>query len=367
MIEKIKDCLAFDDVLIEPKYSEINSRKDIDLSSWLSKELDIKLSLPIISSPMDTVTEHLMGITLKNAGGIGIIHRYNTIANQLQQVALCAQWGGAGNGGATSGAAIGVSGDYLDRAKQLTNIGCSIICIDVAHGHHENVEETIKLLRNKYGNNIHIIAGNVATYLGARDLASWGADSIRVGLGGSGVCSTRINTGHGIPTFQSVLDCSQIKESFDVKIIADGGHRTVGDIVKSLAAGADFVMLGGMLAGTDESPGELKSFEISELNSHDANGARERRMLYKVYRGMASIEAQQDFKGQVNSREGITVKIPYKGSVNNILKEIETNLRSGLSYSGANNIYELQQKATFIKQSHAGIIESSTHIKGINL
>ena len=305
--------------------------------------LDIKLEIPIISAPMDTVTEYMMAEAMHENGGLGIIHRFNTIAKQLDLCRLSSF---------KCGAAIGVKeNDVFHRVESLHKSGIKLFCIDVAHGHHENVRNTIKLIKKEYGKNIHLMVGNVATYLGAHDLASWGADSIKVGLGGGSICATRVNTGHGIPTFQSILDCSQIKEKFDVKIIADGGHRYTGDIIKSLAIGADFVMLGSMLAGTSETPGSIIT------NDFDSN------QRYKIYRGMASSEAQYDFNKDIRSNEGISVKIPFKGHVKDILDNIKLNLSSGLSYSGAKDIKELQYYATFVKQTNAGITESSTHIE----
>ena len=189
------------------------------------------------------------------------------------------------------------------------------------------------------------MAGNVATLEAFNDLADWGANSIRVGIGGGSICSTRINTGHGIPTYQSIHDCSYSNR--DAKIIADGGIKNSGDIVKALAAGADFVMLGSMLAGTDESPGEIFT-----------SGNKK----YKVYRGMASRSAQMDWRGKSSSPEGVSTTIPYKGSVVNILQDVAGNIKSGFSYSGVRDLRELQSKATFLQQTPAGQYESSTHI-----
>ena len=192
------------------------------------------------------------------------------------------------------------------------------------------------------------MAGNVATLQAFNDLADWGAHAIRVGIGGGSICSTRIQTGHGIPTFQSVLDCG--KSDRDAALIADGGIRTSGDMVKALAAGADFIMVGSMLAGTDETPGEVMTIYGSPP--------------HKIYRGMASKEAQSDWRGRVSSIEGVTHTVPYRGPVSEVLHEMAVGIRSGLSYSGARSIQELQAKARFIRQTSAGAIESSTHIKG---
>ena len=190
------------------------------------------------------------------------------------------------------------------------------------------------------------MAGNVATLDGFNRLADWGADSIRVGIGGGSICSTRIQTGHGIPTLQSVIDCGQTDR--DAILIADGGIKNSGDIVKALAAGADAVMLGSLLAGTEETPSET---------FRDRDGR-----CFKAYRGMASAEAQKAWRGKASSLEGVSTTIPCKGPVKNVVEELLTGVRSGLSYSGARDIPELRSKARFILQSHAASVESSTHI-----
>jgi IMP dehydrogenase len=332
-----QETLAFDDVLLVPKYSDIESRKEIDISAKLG---DIKFDIPIIASPMDTVTGAEMAIAIAHMGGLGIIHRYNTPLEQMAVVERALLFGSE-----NVGAAIGVTGDYLERASILASVGLKIFCIDVAHGDHISVKNAIRDLRARYGDNIHIMAGNVATLQGFNHIAHWGADSIRVGIGGGSICSTRIQTGHGVPTLSSIMECAHSEH--DKALIADGGIKSSGDIVKALAAGADFVMLGSLLAGTDESPGTV----------FEENGKK-----YKVYRGMASKEAQQDWKGSYSSFEGVSHRVSYKGSVKDILNDLIRNIRSGLSYSGARSISELRNKATFIKQSHAGQVESSTHI-----
>lgn len=337
---RFQETLAFDDVLLVPKYSDIASRSEISLASKLG---NIELDIPIIASPMDTVTGTEMAVALSQAGGLGIIHRYNTIAEQLDLVADALYDYNV----KYVGAAIGVTGDYLLRAQKLVEIGTPVLCVDVAHGDHISVKNALRDLRAKFGNRVHIMAGNVATLEGFDHVAHWGADSIRVGIGGGSICSTRIQTGHGVPTLSSVMEC--FNTSHNVSLIADGGIKTSGDIVKSLAAGADFVMLGSLLAGTDESPGSIQQ-------DHPTG------QKYKVYRGMASKEAQQDWKGTYSSYEGVSHRVTYKGSVKNIIDDLVRNIRSGLSYSGARNIEELRSKATFIKQSNAGQIESSTHI-----
>ena len=384
----MKTALSFDDVLLKPRMSKIKSRGDIDLMSCLKEyeygdenddnkitEEGVELGLPIISSPMDTVTSRKMALSMARAGGLGIVHRYCSIEEQVAMVKDL----GLGNERDTSkdeehlaiiklhsmgnvrrdhmtelpepdpcvsGAAIGVSGDYKERAQALVDAGCKILCIDVAHGHHILVKDALEHLKKTFGNKLTLIAGNVATSRAFEDLSNWGADAIRVGVGGGSICSTRIQTGHGIPTLQSIMDCTM--SNGEAKIIADGGIRNAGDIVKAIAAGADFVMLGSLLAGTDESPGQVFS---------SADGKR-----YKVYRGMASAEAQIEWRGEARSLEGVSTTIPWKGSVEKILKDLEQNIRSGFSYTGAKNIGAMYCHAKFIRQTLAGQGESFTHI-----
>ncbi len=336
--------MSFDDVLLVPQYSDIESRRALHTSNEL--DASTTLDLPIISSPMDTVTEYSMAYAMFSNGGLGIIHRYNSIEEQSKIVGYMKD---ESDGRGIIGAAIGVTGDYQERAHELVKSGASVLCVDVAHGHHSMMREALKHLKEAHGRNAHIMAGNVATGEGCLALASWGADSVRVGIGGGSICSTRLVSGHGIPTFQSVIDC--VGAGCPVPIIADGGMKTSGDVVKALAAGADFVMLGSMLAGTDQSPGEVFY-----------NGNKK----YKVYRGMASSEAQVNWRGKTSTPEGISTTIPYKGDVNNILDDLRGGIQSGMSYSGARTITELQARAQFIRQTPAGQAESYTHILSRN-
>ena len=329
--------LSFDDVLLVPQYSDIESRKVLTTKNSLG---DIELYLPIISSPMDTVTEVDMASIVDAHGGLGIIHRYNRPAGQADLVKR-ARLRNIKN----VGAAIGVTGDFLERAQAVVEEGATVLCVDVAHGHHSMMRDALRALRMALGDSVHIMAGNVATGEGANALAEWGADSVRVGVGGGSICSTRLVSGHGVPTLQSVMDC--VDAGCPIPIIADGGMKTSGDIVKALAAGADFVMLGSMLAGTDQSPGQV--FDTGDKK-------------YKVYRGMASSEAQVNWRGKTSTPEGISTTIPYKGDVNRILADLQGGIQSGMSYSGATSIQELQAKAKFIRQTVAGQAESFTHI-----
>ena len=330
--------LTYDDVLLVPQYSEILSRNEVDLTSDMG--FGPRLEVPIISSPMDTVTETDMSVEISRLGGLGIIHRYTSIEDQALMVIdhkICIK-------DAPVGAAIGVTGDYLERAESLVKAGVDVLCVDVAHGHHISMKNALKNIKSEFPT-VHVMAGNVATGEAFRDLEQWGADSIKVGIGNGSICSTRLQTGHGVPSVSAIMDCVKYRQK--AKIIADGGIKNSGDIVKALAAGADFVMLGSLLAGTEESPGELIT---------TPNGSR------KIYRGMASREAQTDWRGRSSAPEGISTTIPYKGHLEHIFMDLVGGVKSGFSYTGARNFQEFRARAKFIQQTSAGQHESWTHI-----
>jgi len=338
----MKKSFCFDDVLLEPQISDIKSRRDIDISSTLEDSEHYIFKLPIISSPMDTITGPEMAIAMFNAGGLGLLHRYNTIPEQVslvEQIHLKEPE-------PRFGAAIGITDSYLDRATALYDAGTRIFCVDVAHGHHTLMERALKSLREVFGDSVHLMAGNVATLDAFNDLDDWGADSIRVGVGGGSICSTRVQTGHGIPTLESIFRCASTDR--DAALIADGGIKNSGDIVKALAAGADFVMCGSLLAGTDETPGPL-------IRLGDGTPPR------KVYRGMASREAQTSWRGRTGSVEGVSTTVAWRGPVSEILHNLEWGIRSGFSYSGARTLSDLRSKAIFIEQTNASQQESSPH------
>jgi len=334
----MNEVLTYDDVLLVPQYSNIRSRKEIDISTDLRNNL--KLDLPIISSPMDTITEDDMASSMFYAGGAGIIHRYNTIDEQAKLVTSAFR-----RGAMNVGAAIGITGDYVERSHAVLEHGASFICVDVAHGHHILMEKALAKLRFEFGDNLHIMAGNVVGLEGANDLADWGANSVRCNIGGGSICSTRIQTGHGLPGLQTIIDCA--KTDRNIAVIADGGIKNSGDIVKALAAGADAVLIGSLLAATNATPGEI----INQKGDK-----------YKIYRGMASKEAQIDWKGDYSSFEGVSMFMPYRGNVTDILDDLERGIRSGFSYSGARTLKELRAKAKFVRQTVAGLSESGAHI-----
>jgi len=297
---------------------------------------------------MDTVSETDMAIAMARHGGMAIIHRYNPIYAQEKMVsdAFAALAQDPTVGEFSLGAAVGVTDDYLARVGRVADAGANVICIDVAHGHHSAVERALKTIRDHYGDTFHIMAGNVATCEAYEALAEWGADSVRVGIGGGSICSTRLVTGHGVPTLASVLECANSGHA--AAIIADGGIKNSGDMVKALAAGADFVMCGSLLAGTDEAPGD----EVQQGGVH-----------YKTYRGMASRDAQISWRGSASSAEGVSTILERKGPVGEVLDSLSSGLASGFSYSGAYDISELWLNAQFVRQTSAGQRESTTHIR----
>lgn len=337
---KFREAVTYDDMLIVPQYSDIESRSEVEISSHLGER---EFALPIIASPMDTVSEARMAIEMNRAGGLAVLHRYNSIEEQqamAREVISHTEWAGQ------VAAAIGVTGDYLQRSEALVAVGVDILCVDVAHGHHSLMKKALTTLREAYGSHVYIMAGNVCTLEGINDLADWGANAVRCNIGGGSICSTRLVTGHGLPGLQTIFDCARTDR--DVAIIADGGIKTSGDIVKALAAGADFVMCGSLLAGTTESPGRVLSLP---------NNTR-----VKEYRGMASKDAQLDWRNKSSTPEGVASYIPFKGSVVDILQDLDGGIRSGLSYTGARNLDELRSKVEWARQTSAGTQESGTHI-----
>ena len=332
--------ITFDDVLLVPGYNGIRSRQAVSTDVTLGS---IALKIPVMSANMDTITGTAMAKSMAQLGGLGILHRFMSIEANV------AAYREAREAGPT-GVSIGVSGDSIERAEALVAAGADILCVDVAHGHSKMVNQTVRHLREKFGDNICIIAGNVATYAGADYLTAAGADVIKVGIGPGSVCTTRIKTGFGVPQLTAILDCRKV----DRPIIADGGIRTPGDAVKALAAGASCIMLGGMLAGTEETPGQRV-----EKVGHDG-----KKSYIKVFRGMASREAQEDYMGAMadwKTAEGISIEVPAKGSVNAVIGDVMGGIRSGMTYCGAKDLRDLQRKAQFMEVSRAGVEEGLPH------
>lgn len=328
--------ITFDDVLLVPNYNNYQSRKDVDISS-VDRTGKFRLELPLITANMDTITEHEMANFIGERGGIGCLHRFLSVEEnvlEFKKVRFPVI------------VSIGLSDSEFERVEALRDAGADRFCIDVAHAHSKYAGKALRRLREMLPNSC-IIAGNVATYAGADYLAACGADLIKVGIGGGSVCTTRIKTGFGVPNLTAIQECSKVDRS----IIADGGIRTPGDIVKAIAFGADFVMIGGMLAGTRPTPGNPVVV--------DANGRKVKR-----FRGMASREAQEEFMGGVSewkTAEGVALEVPYREDEAAIIGDIIGGLRSGLTYGGAETIKELQRKVSYVLVTQAGRNESLAH------
>jgi IMP dehydrogenase len=345
-MKTINRALTFDDVLLVPNYSEVVPT-EVDTAAFFTPK--IKLKIPISSSAMDTVTESKMAIELGKQGGIGVLHKNLSVADQAKAVAEVKV------AGFKSAAAIGATGDFLERAKALVEAGVDALVIDTAHGHSKRVIEAVKEIRKKF-RNIEIVAGNIATADGAKALISAGADAVKVGIGPGSICTTRIISGCGVPQITAISDVVAVAKKTKTPVIADGGIKYSGDIVKALAVGASCVMLGSLLAGTDESPGEV----------FESNGKK-----FKSYRGMGSLGAMnqgsKDRYGQdkvVGGKlvpEGVEAKVAYKGSIVNIIEQLVGGVRSGMGYSGAKNIPDLQKKARMVRITPAGLKESHIH------
>ncbi len=469
--------LTFDDVLLIPRRSSIRSRKEVDTSTRLTRNL--RLHLPVISANMDTVTEASMAIALAQQGGIGILHRFMSIERQAEQVrkvkraeslvvqnpltitpqASIAQArqemasenvGGlvvvdeagkllgmvttrdlllapdptlqvrdvmtprerlvfagedetleaareklyqarveklplvAADGTLTGlitaqdiikiqehplatkdhlgrlrvGVALGVRSEDMDRAAACLEAGADLLLVDIAHGHSDHTLNMVRRLKQAFPS-VEVMAGNVATAEGVRDLVEAGADAVKVGVGAGSICITRVVTGFGIPQLTAIAECSEEGQKLGVPVVADGGMRTSGDVTKALAAGASTVMLGSMLAGTEEAPG--------------AEIVRQGRR-YKVVRGMASLSANverrkldrsdEEFKEEEWAEvvpEGVEALVPYRGSVGDILHQVLGGLHSGMSYAGARTLPELWENAEFVRITPAGLQESGPH------
>lgn len=342
---KQSEQLCFDDILLVPQASEVASRKDVHLGMQIGYgKYEIDLPFPVVAAPMDTVCESGMALEIAKFGGLGIIHRYMDIERQRDEVFKVAKEG------LLVGAAVSIKdaeGNQEDIYK-LVNAGAGVILLDVANGHSIYAIDAVRKIKQKF--KIHVMAGNVSTWDGFLGLSIAGADSIRVGIGGGSCCTTRIVTGHGMPTLASIMDVKDMLDRMDVptSIIADGGIKNTGDMIKSFAAGADAVMIGSMLAGHEESPGQKE---------YTSNGT------FKVFRGMASEDAQIDWRGEVSVAEGISTKIHYKGEVINTLKEIKGGLSSGCSYSGVTNLNDLPYNSQYIKVSTMSNKENQPHGK----
>ncbi|WP_283574100.1 IMP dehydrogenase [Limosilactobacillus ingluviei] len=359
-----KKGITFDDVLLIPAESHVLPN-EVDLSVQLAKNL--KLNLPFISAGMDTVTESSMAIAMALQGGLGVVHKNMSIQAQASEVANVKGVALTGNFTKAAvddqnrllvAAAVGVTSDTFERAEALFEAGADAIVIDTAHGHSAGVLRKIKEIRAHYPDQT-LIAGNVATGDATRALFDAGVDVVKVGIGPGSICTTRVVAGVGVPQITAIYDAATAAKEYGKPIIADGGIKYSGDIVKAIAAGGNAVMLGSMFSGTTEAPGEV----------FEDHGKK-----YKAYRGMGSVGAMAQshgssdryFQGGVNEAnklvpEGIEARVEYKGDVADIIFQMVGGLRSGMGYCGAADIQSLIDNAQFVQISNAGLRESHPH------
>ncbi|MBU6389607.1 guanosine monophosphate reductase [Patescibacteria group bacterium] len=364
----LSQALTFDDILLLPGYTDF-LRNEIDLTTALTKK--IKLRIPLVSSPMDTVTERELAIALAKAGGIGFIHRNLTVEQQADEVAAVK----AEN--VLAGAAIGASKGYEERVEALRKVGVDVLLVDSAHGYAKQVIETVSRIKQQYPQT-EVIAGNVATYDGAKALIKAGADGIRVGMGPGSICSTRIISGMGVPQVTALLETTKAAKEAGVPVIADGGIKYSGDMVKALAVGASTVMMGSYFASAVESPGQTVSLPREKVphRFQSSLDKETQEFRFKQYRGMGSIGAMQkgagiksegEFHGKTytdNSvlvAEGVEGLVPIRGTVQQLVDQAIGGIRSGMYYVGSRTLKELCDKSEFIQITQASLTESHPH------
>ncbi|MFZ9835286.1 MAG: IMP dehydrogenase [Holophagaceae bacterium] len=362
----LPQALTFDDVLLVPGYSETHPNS-IDLSTRLTK--GIKLNIPLISAAMDTVTESRLAIAIARMGGVGVIHKNLSIEEQCLEIKKVKTQETPSTskevehhssnfdqrGRLLVGAALGVNPELMERAEALVSHEVDFFCLDSSHGHSLGVIQSIKDLKKRFPS-VPLLAGNVATYEGAKALIEAGADCIKIGIGPGSICTTRIVTGAGMPQLTAIAEASRACREKQIPCIADGGIKCSGDISKAIAAGADSVMLGGLFAGTEESPGDTITFEGR---------------TYKSYRGMGSLAAMKagskDRYFQENAElnklvpEGIEGQVPFKGKLEDVVIQLVGGLRAGMGLSGSSNVQDFIMHSQFVQITNAGLKESHAH------
>ena len=359
----LQEGYTFDDVLLVPAYSTVVPA-EVKLETQLTK--NIKLNIPVTSAAMDTVTEDEMAIALASLGGLGFIHKNMSIEKQSEMVKkvkateIADEYQDSAavdsKGRLLVGAAVGVADNTMERVRELVKAGVDIITVDSAHGHSKGVIDYVRKIRDEFAD-LDIVGGNVVTAQAAIDLVYAGASVIKVGVGPGSICTTRVVAGVGVPQLTAINDVYEVIKTYNIGVIADGGIKLSGDIVKALAAGGDVVMLGGLLAGTKETPGEIV----------ETNGKQ-----VKTYVGMGSLSAMKRgssdryFQGGEKELkklvpEGIEATVPYKGEMRQVIHQMMGGLRSGMGYVGCENIRELKTDAKFVKISNAGLQESHPH------
>ncbi|MCG4437243.1 IMP dehydrogenase [Erysipelothrix rhusiopathiae] len=358
----IKEAYTFDDLLLVPAKSEVVPAQ-VKLQTRLTDK--ITLNIPIVSAAMDTVTEDAMAIMLAKLGGMGFVHKNMPIEAQAAMIKAVKETEVESSfedanidpqGRLRVGAAVGVGESSLERVRALVEAGVDIVAVDSAHGHSQGVIDTVRMIRAEFPE-LDIVGGNIVTAQGATDLIYAGANVIKVGVGPGSICTTRVVAGVGVPQLTAVNDVYSVARQYGVGVIADGGIKLSGDIAKALAAGGSCVMLGGLLAGTEETPGE-----VMEVFGKKVKG----------YVGMGSLSAMQRgssdryFQGGVSELkklvpEGIEATVPFKGSIRDVIYQMLGGLRSGMGYCGCGTIEEMHQKAQFVKITGAGLRESHPH------
>ena len=352
--------LTFDDVLLVPAYSEVLPR---EVSTKARFTRNISLNIPIVSAAMDTVSEKAMAIMIARKGGISVVHKNMSIEAQARQIREVKEYPAEGDkipcldaeGRLRVAAGVGITADVLDRVTALVEAGVDAIVLDSAHGDSHGVVEALRKIKAVYPE-LDTVVGNIATAEAAVRLIEAGADSLKVGIGPGSICTTRIIAGVGVPQISAIYDVAKAAEGSGVPVIADGGLRYSGDIVKALAAGGDSVMIGSMFAGTDEAPGEI----------FEENGRK-----FKSYRGMGSVDAMkagsrdryfQDGEDSTKKLvpEGVVARVPYKGSVGDIIYQLVGGIRSGMGYCGAADIDALHS-ARFVRITANGLVENHPH------
>lgn len=334
--------LTFDDVLLVPRHSEVSSRRDTNLTSKVTKNYE--LTLPIITANMDTVTEASMANSMSLLGGLGSLHRFATIDGQVDMVKEIIKFQDDNNINSPIAASIGVKEDGMKRGDALVNAGVKIITLDIAHGDSIMMLDVLSYMKKNHPN-VDIIAGNVATGEATTRLINAGADAIKCGIGPGSMCTTRIITGHGVPQLSAIAMCAAAAKGHDIPVIADGGIKNSGDMVKAFCAGASAIMVGSLVSGTLETPGELKGGK-------------------KLYRGMASKSAQVSWRGDLPkgmAAEGEATMISCKGSVANVMNELSGGIRSGMTYLGVDSVEKMREAALFMEMSSSGVHESRPH------
>lgn len=346
-MKHIRETLTYDDVLLVPQYSEVLPTH----TSVRTRLGFLELTIPFLSAPMDTVTEAPMAIALATLGGLGVIHKNMPAGKQAAQVQKVSAKK------LLVGAAVSVGDEQFERASMCIEAGAQLIVVDSAHGHSKGVLRQVARLKKTFKKKVVVVGGNVATAAGARAVFQAGADVVKVGIGPGSICTTRVVAGVGVPQLTAVMDTVAEAQKFKRQIIADGGIKYSGDIVKALAAGAAAIMAGGLFAGTDEAPGKLVT----------VNGKK-----MKLYRGMGSTDAMEagskDRYGQKETAdkkklvpEGIVGYKTYQGSVADIVFQLSGGVRAGLGYNGAKDIAALQRVAQFVRITSAGFAESHPH------